>query len=416
MAEPTQAYQTARLQGFVGIDERSRTGDVPPQYLRKAYNVDISSSGTISRRHGVTAIGEGGHSGFQALDGRLYYVRSRGTMFCRLYPDGSVTELASLSSSSLVSYAELDDRVFFSNGTDHHAVTQADGILPWTFPTPPPPQTSGAGDRFVRVVAVFGNNVESAPSKAVQCNSGETINVPSHPGAVGFALYWTFPNGTEFYYGGATSSSGGAYLIGDHRPGAHALSTHRTIMFPAGQKLAAFYRRVLSAQGNVLWYSDLESPHLADLNGFFQFEDAITLVAPLVDGCYVGTEGALYWLAGDDPTQWARREVARGYVLQQRVAKRLPGDTFPSEGATQIVEHTPVWIDDELLICRPSGNLTRASRGRVAPDLYRAVVISYRVVDGTRQIISRFTDKIGESQYRATDPTVTDFYNRPKGI
>jgi hypothetical protein len=71
-----------------------------------------------------------------------------------------------------------------------------------------------------------------------------------------------------------------------------------------GTHLAAFAGYVLLARGETLYRSEPYAPELFDLRKGLSFSARITLVAPVSDGVYLGTETSVIWLPGRDPEKW----------------------------------------------------------------------------------------------------------------
>lgn len=68
---------------------------------------------------------------------------------------------------------------------------------------------------------------------------------------------------------------------------------------PSATSMAYFNGRIYMAQGNVLWATELYLYEYVDkTKTFIQFEHDITLLAPVIDGIFIGTTAALYFLSG----------------------------------------------------------------------------------------------------------------------
>jgi len=95
-------------------------------------------------------------------------------------------------------------------------------------------------------------------------------------------------------------------VVGEVRDGVAALFGTTSVPFkaplPAGQAIAHQKARLYVAKDKVLWISDVKPLSRVDLrHGFKQFPDPITLIAPSVDGVYVGTDKAIYFGQGGNP-------------------------------------------------------------------------------------------------------------------
>ena len=84
------------------------------QELAVAYNVDIDDTGRISRRKGYTQrAGTAAHSLF-AINDLCFFVS--GTTLYQLYANYSSTALATVTADARMSYAPVNEQVYFANG------------------------------------------------------------------------------------------------------------------------------------------------------------------------------------------------------------------------------------------------------------------------------------------------------------
>lgn len=132
-----------KLGPFLGINNRlpdfalhkPKTGD----YLRTADNVDITDAGSIVRRCGVTLLQAmtGAHSLKMITLTTGFLVRAA-ALYSVTLPAYSETLLAVLSSDANMSYANIGDDWFYSNGTDIGRVTEGvagpAGLAPMSAP------------------------------------------------------------------------------------------------------------------------------------------------------------------------------------------------------------------------------------------------------------------------------------------
>ena len=68
---------------------------------------------------------------------------------------------------------------------------------------------------------------------------------------------------------------------------------------PIARHLGSYKGRIYLAVDKVLWTTELFRYHYVDrTTNFMQFEEPITMVAPMTDGLFIGTEGGVYFLLG----------------------------------------------------------------------------------------------------------------------
>lgn len=300
-----------KFTNFTGINnvqpsERLGDGD-----LAQAVNVNIGLSGEISRRQGYTT-----------LDGATPVAWMHERKDCALVVSGQDLLAVSLDGSTkavLLTDASLaaartwfvdlpDGRTAFANGV-LTGITDGVIVTGWGVPVPVSigAATSVTGQlnpgsyqwqiTYVRTAdgleggAAFSNPV-NLPDGGILLTglpvlAGHRINV-----------YLTGANGDKAFYAGTTITGSFSYL---GKNDALTLPCHTEHLAPApkGTICAAWRGRALLAEGNVLHASRPHQPELFDLKrDFKQFTAPITMIQPVDDGIWVGTEKELAFLAG----------------------------------------------------------------------------------------------------------------------
>jgi len=86
---------------------------------------------------------------------------------------------------------------------------------------------------------------------------------------------------------------------------------------PIGTLVAAHSGHIYVARGKNLFYSDAYDFNAFDLSrGFLPFEHGLRMVRPVAGGIFVGTEAAVYFLAGKDPKRFEVEMVAESPVVR----------------------------------------------------------------------------------------------------
>jgi len=132
----------------------------------------------------------------------------------------------------------------------------------------------------------------------------DLIPVPTDPTISSKRLYLSPPDGDRMYLQMVLTPDSEEASVVDYRHGTVALATQFLTAPPAGTILAYFNGHVLVASGSRLYPSEPYALELFDYRRAQPFGSPITLVAPVTDGVYLGTEGQIIYLAGKDPATW----------------------------------------------------------------------------------------------------------------
>jgi hypothetical protein len=148
----------------------------------------------------------------------------------------------------------------------------------------------------------------------------DLIPVPTDPSVVSKRLYVSPTNGDLLYQRMDldTDEETATYVM--TVGGTLALTTQFLSAPPPGEHLAAFAGRILMAVGSRLHVSEPYAHELFDPRRVYPFTSRITLVAPVEDGVYLGTESQIVWLPGKDPAAWDFRPVAAVGVIPGTLA------------------------------------------------------------------------------------------------
>lgn len=320
-----------KFSGIDNVQPQERLGD---SALVVAQNVDIGLSSEISRRGGFTELSPDCHKNLYQAQG--YMLATIGGDLVAISGAGNRAVIAAAMGSDRVWYCDLPGgRVAFSNGLIS-GITDGADAWDWSVPTP-----DGIGDATPIAGALHSgayawhltytrmrDGLEGPPSSAAPVPIGAGgIFLSGLPAKEGHKInvYLSGHNGEGAYLAGSTASDEFAFS-GANDTLALPCRTMGLSPAPVGT-LSAFWRgRVLVAQGPVLWASMPHAPHLFDLRrDFKQFDAPITLVQPVDDGIYVGTERTLAFMAGEQFEQMAYRYAADGPVVRGS-GVAVPGD------------------------------------------------------------------------------------------
>jgi hypothetical protein len=303
---------------FLGINNRLPDFAMRVQdkgsFLRDAVNVDIDNSGSARSRNGVTLVQAmtGAHSLNLKTETDGFLVRG-GTLYSIDLSSGySETLVKVLSNDNIVHYAEQNGSVYYSNTVDSGRIDETGAWLPWAIPTPAAPSVStiagalpiGAYHVAVRYINQTTGEAGGISASTVADADGTTafrVSLPSATaGATHVQLFVTKLNGSQPYLH-STYATGTA--TGDVTTTDSVTTTAEPFLaepMPACHSLQIHMGRMIGANGKTLYYGLPYRFGYYDANdGYIEFEDNITVLAPNQYGLFVATANKTYWFAGD---------------------------------------------------------------------------------------------------------------------
>lgn len=127
---------------------------------------------------------------------------------------------------------------------------------------------------------------------------------------------------------------------------------------PLAHEIGYWRGRMWLASGNVLWATELYLYRYVDkTRTFFQFEGDITMIAPVDDGIYLGTDKGLYFLSG------TLAELKREKLMSSRV---VPGSKVfaPTSQTHPLAASQPMPESDSVLFVTDDGICVGVPGGR----------------------------------------------------
>jgi hypothetical protein len=125
---------------------------------------------------------------------------------------------------------------------------------------------------------------------------------------------------------------------------------------PIGTIVRAFAARLWIAKDNVLWYSEPFQYSLYNLaRGYVPFAAKLIMVAPTLDGIYVSTAQAIYYLGGTDPQKF---NVVRVSNYPAIAGTDTTVDGIVMAGGKLSPHLVPIWTTTEgICVGLPGGNM-----------------------------------------------------------
>jgi len=296
-----------------GIDNVSKDAGLRPSALRTCIDMDIDRTGWPGTRVGqaLASATAGVHSLWS--DGAQLY-GAVGSSLVSIAGDYSRTTLATLPSTSPVSFSAGPDRVYFAQSSivgqirDGAAreVGAPDGMIVAA-------TASGSGGLSVGQYAVALAFVGSAgeegglsgiASVAVAEGGGIALTLVWPAGASSAILYRSGAGGDVLYRCATVPSGMTSYSVGSGPLGG-AASTHYMRRPPGGHIVRWWKGRLLIARGDTLWYTEPYRTHLCKpATAFVRFPGRIRMVEGVEGGVWIAAK-TVQFLPGADPAQWS---------------------------------------------------------------------------------------------------------------
>jgi hypothetical protein len=383
--EPQRDQDVVAYTVFSGLrndvsPERFDSGD-----LAVADNIDIDRTGRIARRAGYTQqVAGASHSLWANEQGTQCFFAQSNTLYA-LNANLSSTPIATLSNSDKIWFEQVNDRVYFSNGTDTGVIEQGGAARSWGVAPPVLPEVVlGTGNMncgtylFTMTYLCVDGQESGAPAAAtvqIPADGGAItftdLPIPGDPRIIAKAIYLTEANGEDLYQaliipvttGSATYANDGTEL---NLP----LDSAFLQAAPPGQIVAYYRGRMWVAQGDVLYPSEPYAYERFDPRLNMQLDGRITLLAALTDkelydtgknsGFFIGTDRSCGVLIGSSPEDF-QYVPKTSYGAVFGAVDKLDGSVF-EDGSTGTLE-IPAWLTTEGICVGMPGmvvrNLTR---------------------------------------------------------
>ncbi len=286
--------------------------------LVKANNINITDTGAISKREGYALSRAGSFaSAYSTSDfSRLYLVSGNSIETF----DGTV--IASiLDASAQMHWCEINDQVFFNNGTDSGIINRDNSVMDWRWTVPDAPTlaavtgTLPAGTYQVLVTLTLDDGRETGASDTVSIEiaEGQALQITANGN-----VYIAPANSTVFqlagtYAGAFVWNSSSDYLGRD-------FLNDLLDPFPLGvDVIQAWQGRIYACQymptqgQTVIWYSEPLGFHLFNLTAnFIIVPGRVHMLAPHGAALVIGTGERVYAYDGQKLDQVADYGVVAG--------------------------------------------------------------------------------------------------------
>ncbi|PTT37388.1 hypothetical protein DBR23_17645 [Acidovorax sp. HMWF018] len=160
---------TSQLKGLNNTTDPVKLG---LKWLTRADNVNVMATGGVHRREGhQRVIGAAMTGAFNSADLTRLYVAADDYL-CVVAPDLSLVPLCPLTSRTPLQWAQLNDHIYFTNGSDSGVIDVDHTVMPWALSAPATPTLAAGpgslppGQYQVRLTHVWPDGREGCASDA----------------------------------------------------------------------------------------------------------------------------------------------------------------------------------------------------------------------------------------------------------
>jgi len=273
------------------------------RWLVQADNVNITDTGALTKREGYTLNRAGAFtSAYSTIDfSRLYLATASGIQ------DFAGTVLAPLTETDQVYWCEVNEQVFYNNGTDSGIILPDNSIIPWGWTAPVAPivaavtGTLPAGFYQVRCTAILpdGRETGAGESAEISLTEGQALQISGL--TVGCNVYVAPANSEVFQLLGTARQTAMSFNSSPDDLGRDLLNAFLdplpfgtdVIQAWRGRMYAASY--MAEVNQTVIWFSEALGFHLWNLNSnFIIVPGKVDMLAPHDAALVIGTDAKVY--------------------------------------------------------------------------------------------------------------------------
>ena len=348
------------FKSFAGINNRLPVERLAETDLATGNNINLNDSGSASRRAGQT-LKVAGASHSLWCDAICLCVQAG--VLKQINADYSTTTLATGLNADYVNYERVNDRIYWSNGTQSGVIVN--GVnRSWGLPIPNLPSVSKisgnlSAGTYQYSMTTLRDGMESGAALAgtIELSAGQGLRF-TFTGNV--ALYVTEPNGTTLFQ--CATSTTGTY---DHLGGLLSLplDTQWLDQPPAGQCLTSYRGRIYIAQGQFIYVTTALGYELCDLRDYLTVDNSkITMLAGLENGLLVGTEKATYYLSGGSLAEFSI--TSKGAAVIPRTLKLEDGQTVTGKAEYAGRKVALFTTTEGICMASPDGSVVNLTQER----------------------------------------------------
>lgn len=369
------------------FDLRTKEGT----FLRAGVNVDISSTGSVKRRRGYEQIVSGVdcHSLFAGAAAAYFVDGTDLKKVVNLDTSPATTTLKTdMSAGRHVSYAEVGDSVYFSNGVTIGRIDAAgahslgcpslvsEPVAAYAAGGSLPPGTYRLCFAFTNAAGEQSGTTFPITVTLVNTGAIAVSGMPESfpPGVVGLLIYATPLNSDALLHVMTVNVPTPTITLPILSYGGRCQTLMLTSM-PAGDIVRELNGRLFTAVGNALFYSEPYAYALTNPErNYVVFDAPITVVEAVDNGLYVVADQA-YWIAGD--------------IADAELSPVLPYGAVPGSSGQVPNENKCWWMSTRgVVIGDQSGQVRNLQDDSVVIDKAGAGAGLFRETDGIKQVLT----------------------------
>jgi len=318
--------KSPKVAQFMGLNNQTDPLNLGLEWFTAANNINITDAGKIVPRLGYALDIAGEILGaYATIDHqRMFYVDGA---TLKSYELGA---LASITSQARMHWTEVNDQVFFNNGTDRGIITGDNSVIPLSWPVPGTPQLAAVSGSLApgqyAVMCTYllpdGRETGSGSATVIDIEAGQALQISAIPQVDGLVTrtYIAPANSTVFqlaYEGYDTAR------LWNYSPNSLGLdlATDDFDPIPEGATVIQIWRgRLYAAQYipssdmTALWISQPLGFHLFDLAAdFLAITGRVHMLAPTKTALLIGTDRAIHAFDGENLTEQATYGVVPGW-------------------------------------------------------------------------------------------------------
>jgi hypothetical protein len=412
----------------LGKNTVAKETDMPEGSARELLNVDLTNTGKPSRRRGFTSVysGAGIHS---LVSTKQHSFFCEGTELKQLLPNFTATSVRTgLDPAVGLSYAEVDGRVYYANGSQKGVITEDAVNAEWGVEAPVGQPNLAvtaaggldAGTYQVAITYVSAAGEESGTGRAA------LLTLPSSGGILISDIPQSSADSCNIYVSPANGDV--LYLVKNVPMGTASTTVQSTINFsrmletqfmeevPAGHIIRHFKGRMWMAVGDLLVFTPSLRYGLFDpRHTYFRFPGKITIVQPVDDGIFVVSGEKTYFLQGTNPKDMTQKVVyhegaveGTGMSVPPKVLK-ADNDLLAGTDAEDVPEYVAYWFSSAGAVFGfPGGTIKPVTEDRIAVSEYGNGATLLREEGDTRQLITALTNKGDRAGFGAVDTATAE--------
>jgi hypothetical protein len=406
----------------LGKNTVTKETDLPKGSARELLNVDLSNSGKPSRRRGFTSVYSG--AAIHSLHSTKYHTFfCEGSVLKQLNRDFTAASVRTgLDPSVALSYAEVDGRIYYANGSQKGVITEEAGHAEWGVEAPvgqPILSATAAGglDAGTYQVAItyasaLGEESGTGRAALVELASGGGILISNIPqsSADSCNIYVSPANGDVLYLAKTVPMGTTSTTVQSTINFSRMLETQFMEQVPAGHIVRYFKGRMWMAVGDLLVFTSALRYGLFDpRHTYFRFPDRISIMQPVENGIYVVAGNKTYFLEGTKPQDMGQTVVyhqggVEGTGMSVPPKALLDNDLLSGTEADDSAEDVAYWFSNTGAVFGfPNGKVKAITEDRMTVSEYGNGATLLREEGDTRQLITALTNKGQGSGFGAVD-------------